>query len=86
MEYKIAIVQQLSTLLKSMRKQSGLTQKDMGEKLGITQRRVAAIEATPESVRFERILQILSILDADLIIRDRSANPEKNNSADKESW
>jgi len=31
MEYKIAIAQQLSSLLKNIRKQSGLTQKKLGK-------------------------------------------------------
>jgi len=86
MEYKIAIAQQLSSLLKNMRKQSGMTQKEMGEKLGITQRRVAAIEASPESARFERILQMLSVLDADLIIRERSHEANKGDIPGEEAW
>jgi HTH-type transcriptional regulator/antitoxin HipB len=86
MEYKIAIAQQLSSLLKSMRKQSGLTQQDLGERLGISQRRIAAIEAKPESARFERILQILSELDADLIIREHNSEMNKGSSPGKESW
>jgi len=86
MEYKIAIAQQLSSLLKSMRKKSGLTQKELGGKLGVSQRRVAAIEAKPESARFERILQILSELDADLIIRERNSKRSNDISPDGELW
>ncbi len=86
MEYKIAIAQQLSSLLKNMRKQSGLTQQDLGERLGISQRRVAAIEEKPESVRFERILQILSELDADLVIRKRDSKAEHDAPADVDAW
>jgi len=86
MEYRIAFIKQVSPLLKSLRNQRGLTQKQLGEKLGISQRMVATIEANPEKTRFERILQILYILDADLIIRDRSAIIDKSNSANNESW
>jgi len=86
MEYKIAIAQQLSSVLKNLRKQSGLTQKDMGEKLGISQRRVAAIEANPESARFERILQMLSELEADIVIRDRNSKMANDRSPNEESW
>jgi len=86
MEYRIAYVKQVAPLIKSLRNQHGLTQKQLGEKLGISQRMVAFVEANPEKTRFERILQILSILDADLIIRDRNANIDKNNSADNGSW
>jgi len=85
MEYKIAIAQQLPGLLKSMRKASGMTQKELGEKIGVSQRRVAAIEANPEKARFERILQILAELDADLVIRERSSSA-KNSPPNEESW
>ncbi len=86
MEYKIAIVQQLPTLLKSLRKKAGLTQKQLGERLGVSQRRVAAIEAHPESARFERILQILSELDAYLMVCERNGKAAKNHPGDDGSW
>lgn len=86
MEYKIAIAQQLTLLLKSMRKQAGLTQKEMGEKLGVSQRVFARNETHPEKVHFERILQILSELDADLIIRERSSKSSQNNEPGEGSW
>ena len=86
MEYKIAIAQQLSALLKSMRKTSGMTQEELGKRLGVSQRRVAAIEANPESARFERILQILSELDADMMIRERGSTAAPHTSPDEESW
>lgn len=86
MEYRIAYIKQLSSMLKSLRNERGLTQKQLGEKLGVSQRMVAQIEAYPEKSRFERILQILSILDAELIIRDSNADTGKSNLADKESW
>jgi len=85
MEYKIAIAQQLSSILKNKRKLAGLTQEDMGKKLGISQRVFARNEAHPEKVNFERILQILSELDADLVIRERNSY-EKTNRPDEESW
>jgi len=70
MEYRL-LGAQAPSILKSLRKQKGLTQKQLGEKIGTSQRVVARIEANPASVRFERILQILAVLDADVIIRER---------------
>lgn len=86
MEYRIATAMQVSALLKSLRKQQALTQKELGERLGVSQRMVALIEAKPEKARFERILQILSELGADLIVRERNEKPVKNHSGDEESW
>jgi len=86
MEYKISIARQLAAILKNKRKLSGLTQKDMGEKLGISQRVFARNETHPEKVHFERILQILSELDADLIVRERNSKRSNDSSPDDESW
>ncbi|TLS66189.1 helix-turn-helix domain-containing protein [Mariprofundus erugo] len=86
MEYKVAIAQQLSTQLKTLRKQAGLTQQQLGEKLGVSQRVIARNEAHPEKVHFERILQMLSALDADLIIRERKSANASNRTPEEESW
>ena len=86
MEYKIAIAKQLSLLLKNLRKRVGLTQMDLGERIGVSQRMVAKIEANPEKVSFERILQILNELGTDLVIRERKGKPAKDHSPDGESW
>ena len=79
MEYEIVMLGQLSLLLRNLRKQAGLTQMDLGERLGISQRMISKIETNPEKVSFVRIRQILNALDADLIIRERE-------SLDDESW
>ena len=86
MEYKIAIAKQLSDILKSKRKSLGLTQTDMGQKLGVSQRVFARNETSPEKVHFERILQICSELDMDLIIRERNRDEKKTVSLDAEPW
>ena len=86
MEYKIAIAKQLSDILKSKRKSLGLTQTDMGQKLGISQRVFARNETAPEKVHFERILQICSELDMDLVLRERTKDAPKTGSTDVESW
>jgi len=86
MEYKIAIAKQLSDILKSKRKSLGLTQTDMGQKLGISQRVFARNETAPEKVHFERILQICSELDMDLVLRERTKDAPKAVSPDVESW
>jgi HTH-type transcriptional regulator/antitoxin HipB len=84
MEYKISMATQLSDILKSKRKNLGLTQEKMGKKLGISQRVYARNEAHPEKVNFARIVDILAELDMELIVRERNTNNHKQ--ADTESW
>lgn len=71
MEYRIAIAQQLVSLLKSVRKKNQLTQQQLGERLGLSQRMVAKFEAHPEKASFERVLHTLSALEIDLILKER---------------
>ena len=71
MEYRIAIAQQLGGLLTSLRKARRITQKQLGESLGMSQRMVAKLEAYPENASFERVLHALSAMEVDLVLKER---------------
>ena len=71
MEYRIAITQQLGGLLRSLRKERQITQQQLGERLGMSQRMVAKLESYPEKASFERVFQALSALDVDLVLKER---------------
>lgn len=87
MEYRIAITQQLGGLLKSIRKEKHITQRQLGERLGLSQRMVAKLEANPEKASFERILQALSALEIDLVLKERKTptSPSSRNDSMKNS-
>jgi HTH-type transcriptional regulator/antitoxin HipB len=72
MEYRIAIDSQLAILLKSLRKERKLTQKELGERLGMSQRMIAKLEARPEATSFARVFQALNAMGVDVILKDRS--------------
>ena len=74
MEYRLAVDQHLALLLKSLRKQRKLSQRELGERLGMSQRMVAKLEAHPETASFGRIFQALNALGIDVILRDRDTN------------
>jgi HTH-type transcriptional regulator/antitoxin HipB len=71
MEYRLAVAQQLAVLLKNLRKQRKLSQRELGERLGMSQRMVAKLEANPDASSFGRIFQALNALEVDLILRER---------------
>jgi len=87
MEYRIAIAQQLGGLLKSIRKKNQLTQQQLGERLGLSQRMVAKLEAHPEKASFERVLHALSALEIDLVLKERKTPslPSSQNDSMKNS-
>lgn len=66
MSFPIKTLSQLSLFLKGFRKDKGLTQAAMGEKLGITQQSYAAFEANPEAATLERLFRVLRLLDVEI--------------------
>lgn len=71
MEYRLAITQQLPSLLRSIRKKNRITQQQLGERLGLSQRMVAKLEAHPEKASFERVLHALNALEIDVVLKER---------------
>lgn len=65
-DFIISISTQLREHLRALRKQRGLTQAQLGEKTGVSQARIAEIEANPGVVNFDQLQHVLSILGASL--------------------
>lgn len=59
----------LPALLQGFRKQSGLTQSDMAKRLGITQQTLSAFERNADKASADRLLEYLSILGVELVLR-----------------
>ena len=66
MIYPIKALSQLPLVLKAFRKERGLTQAVLAEKLGITQQSYAAFEANPAAANLERLFTVLRLLDIDI--------------------
>ncbi|MBP6037690.1 MAG: helix-turn-helix transcriptional regulator [Azonexus sp.] len=66
MNYPIKTLSQLPLVLKAFRKQRGLTQAALAEKLGVTQQSYAAFEANPAAASLERLFTVLRLLDVDI--------------------
>jgi len=69
MEFNLLLADQLSAHLKSLRKLRGLSQAQLGQRLGVGQARVAAIEADPGAVSVAQLLRVFQVLGVDLVAR-----------------
>jgi HTH-type transcriptional regulator/antitoxin HipB len=74
MTYPIKTLNQLPLVLKAFRKEQGLTQAAMAEKLGITQQSYAYFEAKPATATLERLFTVLRLLNVEISL-DRAASP-----------
>lgn len=79
---------QLALYLRSLRRSQGLTQRDLGERIGVTGARISEIEKDPGGVGLTQILRLLHILGARAVLElnEGSPTPETGNSATKGEW
>jgi HTH-type transcriptional regulator/antitoxin HipB len=68
--YPLHFAAQLRSHLRALRKKLGLTQAQLGELVGVSQARIAEIEANPGVVNFEQMLQLLSALGVTLSLQE----------------
>jgi HTH-type transcriptional regulator/antitoxin HipB len=71
MSTMIKTMAQLQSLLPALRKNKGLTQTMLAERLGMSQQSYARIEGNPASTSVERLLWILNALETDLVLCER---------------
>lgn len=68
----LRLADQLRAHLRALRKLRGLTQAQLGQRLGLSQVRIAEIEAKPGVVSVDQLLKILSALGATLVLQDQA--------------
>ena len=71
-EFPVQTAQQLSSHLRSLRKRLGLTQAQLGMRLGVEQARIGKIERNPGSISVEQLLQLLAAIESELLIRPKT--------------
>lgn len=64
--YPILFTTQLRQHLRALRKKRGLTQAQLGALIGVSQARIAEIEANPGLVSFDQLMQLFSAFDVRL--------------------
>ncbi|SAI19218.1 DNA-binding protein [Bordetella ansorpii] len=80
-DFTVRTAEQLPELLKGFRKQSGLTQADTAMRLGISQQALSNLERHADKVSADRLLELLSILGVELVLRKAGESPSPKASA-----
>lgn len=70
--------QSIIAQLRALRKQRGMTQKELADKIGQTQQRIAEIESGDFSPTLDTLRPILKALNAELLIKDLKDGGIKN--------
>jgi HTH-type transcriptional regulator / antitoxin HipB len=69
---------QIGNLIRSSRKQKALSQKQLGEKVGLRQGTISLIETGNSSIRIGTLLAVLAALDLEFQVAPRSKDGTKN--------
>lgn len=93
MDYPILSSPQLSQHLRSLRRARGLSQADLGARMGLSQSRIARMENSPTQISVDALLQLLSALGVHMVLSaaDASAQPSGGSTtapkdADRGDW
>jgi HTH-type transcriptional regulator/antitoxin HipB len=73
--YPLKTLSQLRPLLVGFRKAKGLTQKDVSERLGITQQTYARLESNPASASLERLFRVFNVLGIEMVFSSELTSP-----------
>ena len=94
--YPLKTLNQLRPLLIGFRKVNGLTQKDIAERLGVTQQTYARLEANPGSASIERLFKVFTVLGVEIelssplasstINSDKLTDKYRDSLARREKW
>ena len=76
MNYAILTSLQLSQQLRSLRKARGLSQSDLGIRMGLSQSRIARMENSPTQISVDALLQLLSALGVNLVLSDPATSTQ----------
>lgn len=77
---------QVGPLLKQLRKAKGWSQLQLGQKIGLSQERISAIENHPERITLDQLLTVLMALEAELSLMSRRAVASPATRTKREDW
>ena len=95
MKYPVDTPSQLKMLVRALRKARGLSQAQVGAMLGVTQQRLAQIEARPEAATFDTVLRLIALLKGRMYVEDaaivsggaaRKGGPKARHAGSNEDW
>ena len=72
--HPIRAAHQLGPLMRAFRKQAGLSQAQLAERLGITRQAITALEREPEAATFERLMRVWAELGLEFSLQPRPAD------------
>jgi HTH-type transcriptional regulator / antitoxin HipB len=84
MDYPLNTPAEIRAVLRALRTARGLTQAEAGRLLGVSQKRIARIEAAPEKTSFGQVVRLITILGGRIAAIEAKLKPARK--AKAEGW
>lgn len=86
--FRLQSAAQFALYLRSLRRSRGLTQRELGERIGVTGARISKIESDPGAVGLTQLLRLLHVLGARAVLElnDSGAKTEPSTSGTRGEW
>lgn len=81
MRHTVRTTDQLAKVIQGIRKSSGQSQHAVADKVGMLQKTVSLIETSPDNATLISLFKLLSALNLELILQDKSSKTH-----DQDSW
>ena len=89
MNYAINTPAQTRAVLRGLRKARGLTQAEVGRLLGVSQKRIARIEAAPNRTALEQVVKLIALLGGRIVVEEAPSpqpSPASASSSSSVDW
>ncbi len=73
MNFPLDTPSQAKAVLRSLRQSQGLSQAEVGHLLGVSQKRIARIEAAPEKTSFDQLAKLIALLGGRIVVEGKSS-------------
>jgi len=84
----LSVAEQLGPLLQAARKSAGLSQTELGVRMGISQSRVSAMELDPGSINLAQLMALCSALGLEMLLqtKERARGGQTDEAGSKQEW
>lgn len=86
MNYPIDTPAQARAVLRALRQARGLSQVQAGQLLGVSQKRIARIEAAPDRTSLDQVTKLIALLGGRVVIEDATLTSTPKARPVKPGW
>lgn len=87
MDFPVNTASQLKAVLRALRRSRGLSQAQVGARLGVNQKRIARIEGNPGVTSFDQVARFVSALGGRMVVQDLNSDELRaTGKRSKETW